>query len=174
MLNGVDSFHQLGLKRISCFAFLTSGAGVHAGSMGSVDGHGEPLCFCGMYRVLGASCNSYPFGYNFAMKPVRFLGDALKSLRDFPEDAKQDAGYQLDKVQRGEQPDDFKPMPSIGKGVEEIRIWDDSGTFRVIYTARLADAVYVLHAFQKKTQATSKRDIDTAKERFAQLTKGRK
>lgn len=107
------------------------------------------------------------------MKPVRFLGDALKSLRDFPEDAKQDAGYQLDKVQRGEQPDDFKPMPSIGKGVEEIRIWDDSGTFRVIYTARLADAVYVLHAFQKKTQATSKRDIDTAKERFAQLTKGR-
>ncbi|HRH18265.1 MAG TPA: type II toxin-antitoxin system RelE/ParE family toxin [Aquabacterium sp.] len=108
------------------------------------------------------------------MKPVRFLGDALKSLRDFPEDAKQDAGYQLDKVQRGEQPDDFKPMPSIGKGVEEIRIWDDSGTYRVIYTARLADAVYVLHAFQKKTQATSKRDIDTAKERFAQLTKGRK
>ncbi|MEY2838610.1 MAG: hypothetical protein RJB60_909 [Pseudomonadota bacterium] len=108
------------------------------------------------------------------MKPVRFLGDALKSLRDFPEDAKQDAGYQLDKVQRGEQPDDFKPMPSIGKGVEEIRIWDDSGTYRVVYTARLADAVYVLHAFQKKTQATSKRDIDTAKERFAQLTKGRK
>jgi phage-related protein len=108
------------------------------------------------------------------MKPVRFLGDTLKSLRDFPEDAKQDAGYQLDKVQRGEQPDDFKPMPSIGKGVEEIRIWDDAGTYRVIYTARLADAVYVLHAFQKKTQATSKRDIDTAKERFAQLTKGRK
>ncbi len=108
------------------------------------------------------------------MKPVRFLGDALKSLRDFPEDAKQDAGYQLDKVQRGERPDDFKPMPSIGKGVEEIRIWDDSGTYRVVYTARLADAVYVLHAFQKKTQATSKRDIDIAKERFAQLTKGRK
>lgn len=108
------------------------------------------------------------------IKPVRFLGDALKSLRDFPEDAKQDAGYQLDEVQRGEQPDDFKPMPSIGKGVEEIRIWDDSDTYRVIYTARLADAVYVLHAFQKKTQSTSKRDIDTAKERFAQLTKGRK
>ena len=56
------------------------------------------------------------------MKPIRFLGNALKSLRDFPEDARQDAGYQLDKVQRGEQPDDFKPMPSIGKGVEEIRI----------------------------------------------------
>ncbi len=73
------------------------------------------------------------------MKPIRFMGDSLKCLRDFPDDARQDAGYQLDKVQRGEQPDDFKPMPSIGKGVEEIRIWDDSGTYRVLYTARLAD-----------------------------------
>jgi phage-related protein len=105
------------------------------------------------------------------MKPVRFLGDSLKAIRDFPEDARQDAGYQLDRVQRGEQPDDFKPMPSIGKGVEEIRIWDDAGTYRVIYTARFAEAVYVLHAFQKKTQATSRRDIETAKERFAQLTR---
>jgi phage-related protein len=108
------------------------------------------------------------------MKPIRFLGNALKCLRDFPEDVRQDAGYQLDKVQRGEQPDDFKPMPSIGKGVEEIRIWDDAGTYRVIYTARMADAVVVLHAFQKKTQATSKRDVDIARERFAQLMKGRK
>jgi phage-related protein len=83
--------------------------------------------------------------------------------------AKQDAGYQLDKVQRGEQPDDFKPMPSIGRGVEEIRVWNDRGTYRVIYTARLSDAVYGLHAFQKKTRATSKREIDLAKERFAEL-----
>jgi phage-related protein len=80
----------------------------------------------------------------------------------------------LDKVQRGQLPDDFKPMPSIGKGVEEIRIWDDAGTFRVIYTARLADAVYVLHAFQKKTQTTSKRDIEIAKKRFAQIVRGAK
>jgi phage-related protein len=72
------------------------------------------------------------------------------------------------------QPDDFKPMPAIGKGVEEIRVWDDTGTFRVIYTARLADAIYVLHAFQKKTQATSQRDIDTAKARFAELIRGAK
>ena len=63
------------------------------------------------------------------MRPIRVLGNALKCLREFPEDARQDAGYQLDKVQRGEQPDDFKPMPSIGKGVEEIRIWDDVGTY---------------------------------------------
>jgi len=77
-------------------------------------------------------------------------------------------------VQRGAQPDDFKPMASIGKGVEEIRVRDDSGAYRVIYTARMTDAVYVLHCFQKKTQATSKRDIGIARERFAELTRGRK
>ena len=108
------------------------------------------------------------------MKFVRFLGNSLKALRDFPEDARQDAGYQIDKVQRGEQSDDFKPMPGIGKGVEEIRIWDESGTYRVVYTARLADAVIVLHAFQKKTQTTLKRDIDLAKERFTEFMKGQK
>ncbi|KAI5915684.1 type II toxin-antitoxin system RelE/ParE family toxin [Thauera sp. 2A1] len=106
------------------------------------------------------------------MKLLRFLGDSLKSLREFPEDARHDAGYQLDKVQRGEQPDDFKPMPSIGKGVEELRVWDDSGTYRLIYTARLADAVYVLHAFQKKTQATAKRDVELARKRYTDLIRG--
>jgi phage-related protein len=103
------------------------------------------------------------------MKSIRFLGDSLKRLREFPDDARQDAGYQLDKVQRGERPDDFKPMPSIGQGVEEIRIWDEAGTFRVIYTARVDDAVVVLHAFQKKTQTTSKRDIELARMRWSQL-----
>ena len=107
------------------------------------------------------------------MKPVTFLGDSLKRVREFPEDARQDTGYQLDRVQRGMQPDDFKPMPSIGKGVEEIRVRDETGAYRVVYTARLAEAVYVLHAFQKKTQATSKRDIDLAVERFRELMKGR-
>jgi len=106
------------------------------------------------------------------VKPIRFLGDSLKCLREFPVDARQDAGYQLDRVQRGEQPIDFKPMLTIGKGVEEIRIRDEAGAFRVIYSARLANAVVVLHAFQKKTQATSKRDIDIARTRFAQLTRG--
>ena len=108
------------------------------------------------------------------MKPVRFLGDSLECLRDFPEDARHDAGYQLDKVQRGEQPDDFKPMPTVGKGVEEIRVTDESGAFRVIYVARRAEAVYVLHAFHKKTQATLRRDIEIARKRFAQLSRGGK
>lgn len=106
------------------------------------------------------------------MKPVRFLGDSLQRLRDFSEEARHDAGYQMEKVQRGEQPDDFKPMPAVGKGVEEIRLADESGAYRVIYVARRAEAVYVLHAFQKKTRATSKRDIDTAKRRFTELTRG--
>ena len=105
---------------------------------------------------------------------MRFLGDSLNCLRDFPEEARHDAGYQLDKVQRGEQPDDFKPMGSIGKGVEEIRVMDDSGAYRVIYCARCAEAVYVLHAFQKKTQATSRRDIEIARRRFGQISRGGK
>ena len=105
------------------------------------------------------------------MKPIRFLGDSLKRLREFPDDARQDAGYQLDKVQRGQQPDDFKPMPSIGKGVEEVRIWDDAGAFRVIYTARIKSAVVVLHAFQKKTQTTNRQDIELARARLATFVK---
>lgn len=103
------------------------------------------------------------------MKQLHFLGDSRKKLCAFTKDARQDAGYQLDKMQRGEQPSDFKPMPSIGKGVEEIRIWEESGTYRVIYTARIKNAVYVLHAFQKKTEETAKSDIDLAKARFSEL-----
>ena len=106
------------------------------------------------------------------MKPIRFLGNSLECLREFPVDARQDAGFQLDRVQRGEPAHDFKPMPAVGRGVEEIRVRDEAGAFRVIYTARLANAVYVLHAFQKKTQATSKRDIDLARARVAELTRG--
>lgn len=102
-----------------------------------------------------------------------FLGDSLKCLRDFPDDARNDAGYQLDKVQRGDQPDDFKPMPGIGKGVEEIRVSDSSGAYRVVYVARRVDAVYVLHAFQKKTQLTPKKDLEIAKRRLGQLLGGR-
>ncbi len=65
-------------------------------------------------------------------------------------------------------------MPTIGRSVEEIRVQDDSGAYRVIFTARLADAVYVLHAFQKKTQTTSRRDLDLAKKRFQQLEERRR
>ena len=108
------------------------------------------------------------------MKPVHFLGDSLEQLRDFPEDARHDIGYQLERVQRGEQPDDFKPMPGIGPGVEELRVRDESGAYRVVYTARVARAVYVLHAFQKKTRATSRRDMEIAKQRFSEIVRKEK
>ena len=103
------------------------------------------------------------------VRPVCFLGECL---RDFPEDACHDAGYQLDKIQRGGIADDFKPMRTIGMGVEELRVSYSSGPYRVIYFARRADAVYVLHAFQKKTQATAKKDLEIAKRRFRQLQGG--
>ena len=106
------------------------------------------------------------------MKPVRFLGDSRKALREFPDDARNEAGYQLELVQMGRRAEDFKPMPSIGIGVEEIRIREESGAFRVVYTARREEAVYVLHAFQKKTQATTRRDIQVARNRFEQLMRG--
>lgn len=107
------------------------------------------------------------------MKPIRFVGDALTELRAFPQAARQDAGYQLHSVQCGDQPADFKPMPSIGPGVEELRVRDASGVYRVIYTARMADAVYVLHAFQKKTQRTARADLELARQRFAQAKRER-
>lgn len=78
-------------------------------------------------------------------KPIEFLGDSLDALRSFPIHARREVGFQMDKVQRGGEPDDWKPMRSVGPGVREIRIHDEAGAFRVIYLAKLADAVYVLH-----------------------------
>lgn len=75
------------------------------------------------------------------MKPIAFLGSSLDDLREFPNTARSEAGYQLDRVQHGLEPSDFKPMPTIGKGVWEIRITDEAGQFRVIYIAKLKDAV---------------------------------
>ncbi len=103
------------------------------------------------------------------MKPLVFLGDALEQLRDFPEDARRQAGVQLHKVQLGLEPNDWKPMATIGPRVREIRIRDEAGAFRVIYVTRIEDAVYVLHAFQKKTQQTAKRDLDLATSRLRQI-----
>ncbi len=105
------------------------------------------------------------------IKPLDFQGDALDALRTFPISARREGGHQLDKVQRGLDPDDWKPMPSIGSGVNEIRIWDEAGTFRVIYVAKFVDAVYVLHCFQKKTQKTSSQDIELARKRYKALLK---
>jgi phage-related protein len=107
------------------------------------------------------------------MKAVEFLGDSLDCLRNFPRPARRQAGFQIDRVQRG-QPIDWKPMSSVGPGVQEIRVRDESGAYRVLYVAKFDDAIYVLHCFQKKTQATPKRDIDLAEKRYRELTKERK
>ena len=84
------------------------------------------------------------------------------------------AGFQLDRVERGLEPQDWKVMPAVGTGVREIRIRDESGAFRVFYVAKFEEAVYVLHCFQKKTQATPKRDIDLAEKRFRELLQERR
>lgn len=100
------------------------------------------------------------------MKLIQWLGSSKADVRGFPEDARIDAGWQLELVQRGEDPEDWKPMPTICPGVREIRIREASGAFRVVYLATLEDRVLVLHAFQKKTQATPKKDIDLAIQRL--------
>lgn len=107
------------------------------------------------------------------MKPVTFLGDSLDAIRGFPLDARRQSGFQIAKVQRGLEPDDWKPLPGVGPGVREIRIRIAPGAFRVVYVASFAEAVYVLHAFQKKTQKTAKRDLELARERLKDLKRSR-
>jgi phage-related protein len=104
------------------------------------------------------------------MKDLVFLGDSRDRLRDFPEDARRTAGFQLRRVQQGLEPDNWKPMPTIGPGVREVRVREGGGAFRVIYVALVADAVHVLHAFQKKSQKTSRPDLDLAARRLRALT----
>lgn len=103
------------------------------------------------------------------MKRIEFLGNSLEQLRDFPEGARKETGVQLHKVQLGLEPSDWKTMTAIGHGVREIRVRDEAGAFRVLYVADFADAVYVLHAFQKKTRQTAKRDLDLAAMRLRDI-----
>jgi phage-related protein len=102
------------------------------------------------------------------MKKLRFIGSSLDDLKDFPAEARRDAGFELDAIQRGLMPSDFKPMLNIGPGAYEIRI-HVLGEWRVIYVARFEGVVYVLHAFQKKTQRTRKEDIELAARRYQQI-----
>ena len=103
------------------------------------------------------------------MKEVAFLGDCLDQIRAFPSDARQDVGFQIDKVQRGDDPDNWRPMKIIGVSVREIRIREASGIYRVIYLANIDNTVYVIHAFQKKSQKTQKVDIDLARRRLKEI-----
>ena len=107
------------------------------------------------------------------IKPVSWLGDSLDRLREFPDEARGAAGFELWEVQQGKEPSDWKPIPSVGIGVNEIRV-RAGGAFRVIYVAKFAEAVYVLHAFQKKGPKTPKPDLDLARQRFKDLMRQRK
>ncbi len=98
----------------------------------------------------------------------------MEVIRGFPESVRQDAGYNLHLVQAGLEPLHWKPMSSVGPGVKEIRIKDRDGLYRIMYIAKYEETVYVLHAFQKKTQKTAKADVDVAKRRIRELNKVRK
>jgi phage-related protein len=104
-------------------------------------------------------------------KPIEFRGSALDDLRAFPIAAKREAGYQLDRLQQGLSPDDWKSLKTVGQGVGEIRIRETDGAFRVIYVAKFSSAIYVLHCFQKKTQKTSRDDLALATHRYKDLLK---
>ena len=103
------------------------------------------------------------------MKEIAWQGSSREDLIGFPVEARRMAGYQLDKVQHGELPDDWKPMPAIGVGVREIRIHESSGAWRVIYVASIGSTIHVLHAFQKKTQRTRQSDLQLARQRFRNI-----
>ena len=105
------------------------------------------------------------------MKNVDFRGSSLSDLRDFPDPAKRETGYQIDRVQNGLDPNDWKPMKTIGAGVKEIRVKDESGIYRVLYLAKFAETVYVLHCFKKTTPKTSKADKDLVAKRYKDLLK---
>src|ERR1041385_4598364 len=106
-------------------------------------------------------------------KPLIWMGSSLDDLRGFPDEACHEAGHELDRVQKGLMPTDWKPMPSVGPGVNEIRV--RTGTeHRVIYLARYVEGIYVLHAFAKKTRKTSERDIRLARARLKMISERRR
>lgn len=108
------------------------------------------------------------------MKSVHFVGASQEDLRKLPDHARETAGFQLYKVQQEQPPDDWKPMPSIGLGCQEIRVRDERDAYRVFYVTKFEEAVYVLHVFQKKSQKTAKADIHLGKARYGELLKWRK
>ena len=102
------------------------------------------------------------------MKPLKFVGSSLTDLANFPENARRQAGFELWQVQSGLMPSDFKPMLGVGAGAYEIRI-HAGGQWRVIYVARFASGIYVLHAFHKKTRKTRQEDVEVARRRYKHI-----
>jgi phage-related protein len=107
------------------------------------------------------------------LQPLAWSGSALDDLKAFPEDARQRAGFELYRLQQGLEPTDWKPMGTVGAGVREIRI-QTGRAFRVLYVAKFGEAIYVLHAFEKKSQRTAKRDLELAQQRLAEVRRRRR
>jgi phage-related protein len=103
-----------------------------------------------------------------ADKPLLWLGSSRADVRSFPEEARSSAGFQLRRIQQGLDPNDWKPMPTVGPGVREVRIHIE-GEYRVFYVASFPEAVYVLHAFEKKTRRTTVQDLELGRKRFRDL-----
>jgi phage-related protein len=103
------------------------------------------------------------------MKPVKFLGTSREDLLTFPQVVRSQVGQALYLVQEGGEPDDFKPMTTVGSSAYEIRVRDQDGAFRVIYVAKFKSAIYVLHAFQKQTQQTAQSDLALATNRYRSI-----
>ena len=107
-------------------------------------------------------------------KEIRWMGSAYNDLLAFPAEPRRQAGFQLGKVQAGLEPDDWKPIDDVGTGTREIRIRESNGAYRVMYLAKFEEAVYVLHCFQKKSQATNKQDKNIAEARYRAIAGARK
>ena len=108
------------------------------------------------------------------MKSVAWVGTARKDLQqNFSSEARKEAGYQIYRIQMGMDAKDWKPMLGVGPGVQEIRIHVEN-EYRILYIAGFGDALFILHAFVKKTQKTSRRDLELAKERFGLILKERR
>ena len=102
------------------------------------------------------------------MKTLKFIGSSLDDLRDFPHEARRIAGFELYAVQNGLDPKDWKPIEAVGPGAKEIRV-HVLGEWRIVYVAKFHDAIYVLHAFRKKSRKTSRKDIELAHRRYQQI-----
>ncbi|MVF02889.1 type II toxin-antitoxin system RelE/ParE family toxin [Serratia marcescens] len=109
-----------------------------------------------------------------AAKKIDWRGTSLDDLRKFPEEARAIAGQELRKVQHGQEPLDWKSINDWGSGVIEIRLEEGGGAFRVVYVAKFEEAIYVLHSFQKKSQKTSKNDIDVITSRYKDVVNERR
>lgn len=102
------------------------------------------------------------------LKPVRWMGSSRSDLHAFPADAQNEAGYQLYRVQKGTEPLDWKPLATVGSGVREVRV-HTAVEHRVVYVAKFEEAIYVLHAFAKRTRKARTSDLDLARRRYAEV-----